>query len=78
MRTVCLAIVLLNATIASLSEQPPVQASYFYDVARTHEIQPHRRTIPMEGVGHEFNQLCLKLLISPSGDVVDATATGAP
>ena len=78
MRTVCLAIVLLNATIASLSEQPPVQASYFYDVARTHEIQPHRRTIPMEGVSHEFNQLCLKLLISPSGDVVDATATGAP
>ena len=76
MRMICLVFLLLNATVAALSQQPPAQASYGYDVARTHEIQPHRRTIPIDGVRAGFNQLRLTLILSPSGGVVDAKATG--
>ncbi len=50
--------------------------SYDYDVARSHEIKPHRRTIPTEGVNHGFNQLRLTLIVSPTGDVNDAEASG--
>jgi ankyrin repeat protein len=49
--------------------------SYDYDVARAHEIKPHRRTIPLKGVPG-FNQLCLTLTVSPTGDVVAADASG--
>jgi hypothetical protein len=77
MRTICLVFLLLNASVLpSLSQEPPARATYAYDVARTHVIEPHRRTIPMEGVNSGFNQLRLKLIVSPSGTVVDATATG--
>jgi hypothetical protein len=38
--------------------------SYDYDVARAHEIKPHRRTIPLEGVTPGLNQLRLTLIVS--------------
>jgi ankyrin repeat protein len=47
-----------------------------YDVARTHEIKPHRRTIPHAGVSEGFNQLHLTLTVSPAGDVLEANAEG--
>ena len=47
-----------------------------YDIARKHELQPHRRTIPHEGVREGFNQLHLTLTVSPLGDVVDEDAQG--
>ena len=50
--------------------------SFTYDVARTHEIKPHRRTVPLGGVLEGFNQLALKLVVSPEGDVIDAHADG--
>lgn len=50
--------------------------SFDYDVARGHEIKPHRRTVPVEGVRPGFNQLRLTLIVSPAGDVVNADASG--
>lgn len=50
--------------------------SFEYEVARTHEIKPHRRTIPLEGVSQGFNQLHLTLTVSPAGDVTKADAAG--
>ncbi len=50
--------------------------SYGYDVARTHEIKPHRRTIPFEGVRPGFHQLRLTLTVALTGDVVHADANG--
>jgi ankyrin repeat protein len=50
--------------------------SYAYEVARPHEIKPHRRTIPLEGVRPGFNQLRLTLKVSATGDVLEADAGG--
>lgn len=50
--------------------------SFNYDVARGHEIKPHRRTIPVKGVDAGFNQLRLTLIVSPAGDVARADASG--
>jgi ankyrin repeat protein len=58
------------------SDDKPSYPSYTYEAARTHEIKPHRRTIPLEGVHQGFNQLHLTLTVSSTGDVVDAEASG--
>lgn len=50
--------------------------SFDYEVARGHEIKPHRRTIPVKGVHPGFNQLRLTLIVSPTGDVASADASG--
>src|SRR5215469_6129816 len=50
--------------------------SFDYNVARGHEIKPHRRTIPLKGVRPGFNQLRLTLIVSPVGDVESANASG--
>lgn len=50
--------------------------SFSYGVAQIHEIKPHRRAIPVEGIRAGFNQLRLNLTISPEGDVIDASAGG--
>jgi ankyrin repeat protein len=50
--------------------------SFDYQVTEKHEIKPHRRSIPHEGIGHGFNQLHLELTVSAQGDVVDAKANG--
>jgi uncharacterized protein DUF6438 len=50
--------------------------SFNYDVTRSHEIKPHRRTIPLKGVRPGFNQLRLTLIVSPAGDVASADASG--
>ncbi len=57
------------------AKQPP-HPSVEYEVAQKHEIKPHRRTIPLQGVHAGFNQLHLTLTVSPTGDVIDAEATG--
>jgi Domain of unknown function (DUF6438) len=49
-----------------------------YGTAKTHEIEPHRRTIPLTGVRGGFNQLRLTLIVSAAGDVSDAEAGGSP
>src|SRR5437899_7911867 len=58
------------------NEIRPSIPSYDYDVARAHEIKPHRRTIPLHGVQSGFHQLHLTLTVSSTGEVVDADAGG--
>src|SRR5579872_6123367 len=68
---------LLSSVFPSASAQErPSNPSYHYEVAHTHEIKPHRRTIALAGVDQGFNQLHLRLTVSPSGEVVDAEASG--
>jgi uncharacterized protein DUF6438 len=74
-RAVALALLLSNALLAASDEKRHSYPSYDYDVARAHEIKPHRRRIPMEGVRSGFNQLHIVLIVSPMGDVLDAQAS---
>jgi hypothetical protein len=68
---------LLSSVCASAqNDKRPSYPSYDYDLARAHEIKPHRRTIPVEGVGSGFNQLRLTLTVSPTSEVIDADAGG--
>lgn len=62
--------------LSASNQQRPSYPSYDYDVASAHEIKPHRRTIPLDGVHPGFNQLHLTLIVSPTGDVVSADAGG--
>lgn len=48
------------------------------NIAREHELRPHRWNIPSAGIREGFNQLRLTLTVSPGGDVTDAKATGSP
>ena len=52
--------------------------SFDYDIARMHEIEPHRRTVPLDGVREGFHQLRLTLTVSSEGEVIDAEAGGDP
>lgn len=73
---VVLTSLLTGALLWASDEKQPSHPSYDYDVARTHEIKPHRRTIPTKGISPGFNQLHLTLSVSPTGDVTDVDATG--
>lgn len=75
-RATTLICLLSSIGLLARAEEQPSYASYGYDVARAHEIRPHRRTIPVECVRGGFNQLRLTLLVSPTGDVTDAHAEG--
>lgn len=61
---------LLGIGLLASDEKRPAP-SFNYDVARAHELKPHRRTIPLKGVPPGFNQLRLALTVSPTGDVID-------
>jgi hypothetical protein len=59
------------------SEQTGFQyLSIPYDLARTHELKPHRRVVPLSGIPSGFNQLRIRATVSPDGSVTDATAYG--
>jgi hypothetical protein len=62
--------------LPAFNHEKPTYPSYDYDVARAHEIKPHRRTIPVTGVLSGFNHLRRTLIVSPTGDVVHADAAG--
>lgn len=68
----------LLASSTARAQTPPssIPPSFDYDVAQAHEIKPHRRTIPLVGVRPGFNQLRLRLIVSTTGDVLDAEAGG--
>lgn len=75
------AIIALTCLLSSIffqesGDKRPSYPSYDYDVAREHEIKPHRRSIPTKGVQAGFHQLHLTLTISPTGEVVDADPSG--
>jgi len=67
---------LLTFALAAAAQTAASPRSIPYDVARQHEIKPHRRTIPLQGMDQGFNQLNLTLTISPTGDVTHAKAEG--
>lgn len=74
----CVAVLLLGACLSAIGMtlEAGENPSFDYDVARAHEIKPHRRTIPMQGVRSGFNQLHITVIVSPAGEVVDAKAGG--
>lgn len=76
MRTLGFAYLVLGACVWASAEQPATYPSYDSDVVRTHEIKPQRHKIPVEGVTFGFNQVHLKLIVSPSGDVMNVSAGG--
>ena len=68
----------LAFTPSAQAQAPPTHPSFSYDIVRTHEIKPHRSTIPLQGVKSGFNQLALTVLVSPGGEVLDVKANGEP
>ena len=77
MRTIiALTFLLSGILIQESGDKRPTNPSFDYEVARDHEIKPHRRTIPVKGVDPGFNQLRLTLVVSPTGDVTSADASG--
>ena len=58
------------------TDPSPAVASFDDQAAYTHEIKPHRRTIPLAGVTHGGDQLRITLTVSPAGDVLDARPEG--
>src|SRR5258706_15240157 len=75
-RFIVLTCLLSSSFLAQSDEKQRPHPSYPYDVVRSHEIKPHRRTIPMKGVRQGFNQLSLTLNVSAAGNVVDVEAGG--
>jgi hypothetical protein len=75
-RAVTLLLLFSSIFLKAFDEKPSSYPAYDYDVARAHEIKPHRRRIPMEGVRSGLNQLRLVLIVSPTGNVLDAQAGG--
>ena len=74
-RLAALTLLLSSLTLRAQSDKPAPLPTFDYDIASTHEIKPHRRSIPMEGIpSFGFNQLHLTLTISPTGDVTHAEA----
>lgn len=71
---VALTCLLSNTPLWASNEKRQSYPSYDYQIARAHEIKPHRRTIPLWGVPDGDNQLHLTLIVSPTGDVLDAKA----
>jgi hypothetical protein len=69
---ICLAL-FLRSRPPHLAENRP---SYDYEIAWAHEIKPHRRTVPLQGVTSGFNSLRLTLTVSPKGEVLGAAASG--
>ena len=68
--------ILLSISSQESGDKRHSNPSFDYDVARDHEIKPHRRTIQVKGVRPGFNQLRLTLIVSPAGDVVSADVSG--
>lgn len=72
---------LLTLALGVLPQQsgdskPVSYPSFNYEIAEQHELPPHRRSIPHQGISEGFNQLHLKLIVSASGEMVEAHAEG--
>ena len=62
---------MLLTVLVNADDKPATSPALGYDVARMHELKPHRRTIPIRGVEPGFNQIHLRITVSPTGDVLD-------
>jgi ankyrin repeat protein len=65
-----------KACPATAIQEEDSYVSFDYQAAHKHELKPHRRTIPLQGITSGFNQLKLTLIVSPAGDVIEADAGG--
>lgn len=65
---------LLLLSAGLLAQQAQSAPSFDYDIARQHEIKPHRRTIPVSGMQDGSTQLHITLTVSAAGIVVGARA----
>ena len=63
---------LLASACPGIAQEESSYPSFGYENARTHELKPHRRTIPLKGIHQGFNQLHLTVIVSPLGDVIQA------
>jgi hypothetical protein len=76
---VVFACLLMSGLLPACAQQTPAppakSASFDYDQAYRHELKPHRRTIPLEGVKGGFNQIRITLTVSSNGDVVNADSS---
>lgn len=75
-RAAVLLVCLLECCLWAQGDEKPSYPSFDFDAAQTHEVKPHRDTIPVDGVGLGFNQLHLTLTVSATGDVMKAEAAG--
>jgi ankyrin repeat protein len=73
-----LALTLFVSPLHAQDREAPQYPSFDCEVARTHEIKPHRRTIPTVGARTGFNQLRLTLIVSPNGEVLQSDGGGDP
>jgi hypothetical protein len=73
--TVALLCLLPGSWLLASEGQKPSYPSFDYVTARDHEIKPHRRTIPVDGMREGSTQLGLTLTISSTGDVMHAEAS---
>ena len=71
-----LACLISSLSACAADKKTAANPSFDYAIAQAHELKPHRRTIPFDGITPGFNQLRLTLKVSPTGEVVDAEATG--
>lgn len=77
MASTLIALLLLHSSFPAPDDSHTPYPSISYEVARSHEVNPHRRRIPVNGVRQGFNQLRLTLIVSPTGDVTKADASGS-
>jgi len=73
-----LACIACSGSACAQAPGPNALPAFDYKTAQAHELQPHRLAVPLNGVPKGSHQLVLTLVVSPSGDVVDAKAQGAP
>ena len=65
-----------GSSLFGIEGQTRSYPSFDYESARDHEIEPHRRAVPVNGMRQEeyagSHQLNLQLTVSPAGDVTHA------
>lgn len=62
--------------ILSIQASSQKLSSFDDNTVRAHEIQPHRRVMPVKGMDCCLNQLKIELTVSAAGDVTGAEAFG--
>jgi ankyrin repeat protein len=66
-------------SVSAFGPKDPIDYSFDYDVARSHELQPHRRTIPTAGVRPNNSiQIQIEVVVSDGGAVVAIKPDAAP
>ena len=73
---IALACLLSCAGASAAQDKQSTYPSFDFQAAYSHEIKPHRRTIPLAGVSDGGDQLRLTLTISSAGTVLDAKPAG--